>query len=80
MQDVSESTISYAQHIGPLFRERDIDSMRRANLDLASYADVAARADQILEKLEAGVMPCDGAWPAEQVDLFRRWMDQGKQA
>jgi hypothetical protein len=27
--------------------------------------------------LTDGSMPCDGAWPAEQVDLFRRWLDDG---
>jgi len=25
-------------------------------------------------------MPCDGAWPAEKVDTFRRWMDTGTTA
>lgn len=80
MEDIPESTVSYAQDIRPLFRERDVDSMRRARqIDLASYAEVAARADDILNRLEAGEMPCDGAWPAEKVDLLRRWIDQGKQ-
>jgi hypothetical protein len=23
-------------------------------------------------------MPCDGAWPAAQVELFQRWVDSGK--
>jgi len=23
-------------------------------------------------------MPCDGAWPREQVDIFRRWAEGGK--
>jgi hypothetical protein len=22
-------------------------------------------------------MPCDGAWPADRVDVFRRWLAQG---
>jgi hypothetical protein len=25
-------------------------------------------------------MPCDGAWEAEQVDLFERWVADGKPA
>lgn len=80
MQEPSDSTTSYAQDIRPLFRELDINSMRsKRNFDLASYADVAERADAILHKLEAGAMPCDGAWPPEKVELFRRWIDQGKQ-
>jgi hypothetical protein len=24
-----------------------------------------------------GSMPCDGAWPQEQVDLFRSWVQAG---
>jgi len=24
-------------------------------------------------------MPCDGAWPKEQIDLFKQWMDEGMQ-
>ena len=22
-------------------------------------------------------MPCDGAWPEEQIGLFKKWMDDG---
>ena len=81
MDGASESTVSYERDIQPLFRERDVDSMRRAgHFDLSSYADVAERADGILHRLESGSMPCDGAWPAENVDLFRRWISEGKQA
>ena len=79
MQEDPQSTVSYAADIRPLFRQLDIDSMRKAKLDLASYDDVVAWANQILGKLEAGAMPCDGAWQAERVELFRRWVDQGKQ-
>jgi hypothetical protein len=25
-------------------------------------------------------MPCDSAWPDEQVELFQRWIDAGKRA
>jgi len=24
-------------------------------------------------------MPCDGAWPPEQIDVFRRWTETGCQ-
>ncbi len=27
-----------------------------------------------------GKMPCDGAWPASQVQTVQRWIDQGKPA
>ena len=52
----------------------------RLAFDLWSLDDVSAHADAILERLEAGTMPCDGAWPAERVAVFRRWIDAGKPA
>jgi len=39
---------------------------------------VSAHADDILAQVRAGTMPCDGAWPEEQVDTFQRWIDAGK--
>jgi truncated hemoglobin YjbI len=71
--------ISFAQHIKPLFRERDRQSMRFA-FDLWSHHDVSTHADAILARLQAGTMPCDGAWPPQQLDVFRRWVDLGKPA
>jgi hypothetical protein len=41
---------------------------------------VADHGDAILERLEAGTMPCDGAWPAERVAVFHRWIDAGNPA
>ncbi len=63
--------------IRPLFRERDVRSMRFA-FDLGSYDDVSANAEGILERLRAGDMPCDGAWPADRIDVFERWVRAGK--
>ncbi len=63
--------------IRPLFRERDVRAMRFA-FDLGSYDDVSANAEGILEHLRAGDMPCDGAWPADRVDVFERWVRAGK--
>jgi len=74
---MSADSPSYASDIQPLFRERDRDSMRFA-FDLWSGGDVAANADAILERLRSGSMPCDGAWPAEQVTLFEDWIQAGK--
>ena len=72
---------SYANDIRPLFREHDIKAMIKArNLDLSSFDQVSASADEILKRLEAGDMPCDGAWPAKDVELFRRWIADGKLA
>ena len=45
--------------------------------DLSSYDEVRAHSQGIYKRLSAGTMPCDGAWPAEQVSLFREWIDAG---
>lgn len=69
---------SFADDVRPLFRDRDIDAMRRAGgFDLGRYEDVRARADRILDRLEAGDMPCDGAWSSDKVATFRRWVEAG---
>jgi hypothetical protein len=75
----TEQPISYAQDIKPLFREGDRESMSSA-FDLWSYDDVVQNSDAILGRLQDGTMPCDGAWPEEQVDLFQRWVDAGMPA
>ena len=75
----TEQPISYAQDIKPLFREGDRESMSSA-FDLWSYDDVVQNSDAILGRLRDGTMPCDGAWPEEQVDLFQRWVDAGTPA
>ena len=70
---------SYAADIKPLFRELDRDSMQ-SHFDLWSYGDVVQNRDAILARLAAGDMPCDGPWPVEQVELFRRWVEPGAPA
>jgi hypothetical protein len=72
-------SVSFANDIQPLFREGDRKSMKFA-FDLWSYDDVTRNADGILARLQEGSMPCDGAWPAERVDVFRRWVDGGMPA
>lgn len=37
-------------------------------------------ASALLDRLRAGSMPCDGAWPEERVDVFQRWIDSGMPA
>ncbi len=71
-----EQEVTFARDIRPLFRDRDIGSMAFA-FDLSSYEEVRANAEGIYEKLAAGTMPCDGPWPAEDVDRFRTWIDTG---
>jgi hypothetical protein len=60
-----------------MFRPMDRQSMTFA-FDLWSYDDVSQHADAILDRLQKGTMPCDGAWPEEKVDVFRRWVTAGK--
>ena len=69
--------VGFGEHIKPLFRGTDRQSMSFA-FDLWSYADVSEHADAILQRLDAGSMPCDGAWPAERVAVFRTWATTGK--
>ncbi len=64
--------VSFAAHIKPLFRSRDRESMSFA-FDLWSYDDVKAHAAGILDRLNNGSMPCDGAWPKDRVEVFERW-------
>ncbi|HLJ99446.1 MAG TPA: CDGSH iron-sulfur domain-containing protein, partial [Streptosporangiaceae bacterium] len=69
-----DEPVSFAQHIRPLFREKDRTSMSFA-FDLWSYADVRDNAAAILDRIAAGTMPCDGAWSADQIAVFRRWTE-----
>jgi hypothetical protein len=72
----SDERLSFTTDIKPLFREHDRQSMERS-FDLWSYDDVRARASDILERVKNGSMPCDGAWPPGQVQVFQRWVDSG---
>jgi len=67
---------SFEADIRPLFRDQDVRAMSFA-FDLASHEDVKENAADIYRQLAAGDMPCDGAWPAEQVHRFREWMESG---
>jgi hypothetical protein len=74
-----EQSLSFERDIRPLFRERDARSMKFA-FDLTSYDDVRKNAEPIYARLANGTMPCDGAWPAEDVERFRAWIDSGSPA
>jgi CDGSH-type Zn-finger protein/truncated hemoglobin YjbI len=71
-----DETVSFEKHIKGLFRPADRRSMRFA-FDLWSADDVRQHAQAILERLRNGTMPCDGAWPAEKVEVFERWATSG---
>jgi CDGSH-type Zn-finger protein/truncated hemoglobin YjbI len=73
-----DQPVGFAAHIKPLFRQRDRQSMSFA-FDLWSYDDVRAHAGGILSRLQEGSMPCDGAWPADKIEVFQRWTDTGMQ-
>lgn len=72
----ADQQVRFALHIKPLFRAMDRQSMSRA-FDLWSHPDVVEHAGAILERLQGGSMPCDGAWPPEQVEVFKRWLASG---
>ena len=71
--------LSFERDIKPMFRQKDRDSMMQA-FDLFDYDDVVENAGAIVGSLRSGQMPCDGAWPAGQVDTLQQWIDQGKPA
>jgi hypothetical protein len=74
-----DKTLSYARDIRPLFRESDRDSMVFA-FDFWDYNDVCTYAQDILERLTDGSMPCDGEWEEELITQFRHWVDAGMPA
>ena len=73
----ADQPVSFAQHIKPLFRERDRESMEFA-FDLWDVDDVKSNADAILRRLRDGTMPCDGSWSSDKIELFGRWIAAGK--
>ncbi|HXQ34310.1 MAG TPA: hypothetical protein VN843_09875 [Anaerolineales bacterium] len=75
------TSLSFATDIRPLFRDKDIASMQRvSNFNLSDYEDVRKRASDIYERIAEGSMPCDGAWPKENVTKFKQWIDDGMAA
>ena len=75
---MAQAEVGFERDIRPLFRDEDVKAMSFA-LNLASYDDVRENAEAIYEKLADGSMPCDGAWPTDQVQRFRAWIDAGTQ-
>jgi hypothetical protein len=74
----ADQPVSFAQHIKPLFRERDRESMEFA-FDLWDVDDVKSNADAILRRLRDGTMPCDGSLVVRQ-DRALRPVDRRRQA
>src|SRR5262245_49906546 len=71
---------SFSKDIRDLFRQRDRDAMlnTRHGFDLWDHGQVSSWADRILAQLEGGSMPCDRAWPPENVAIFKQWITGGK--
>ena len=70
--------LSFAKDIRPLFRdEQDVGAMKPFGLDLSSYDEVRAQAENIVARLEDGSMPCDEVWPQSRIDVFKLWMSEG---
>lgn len=70
--------LSFAKDIRPLFRDSpDVDSMKDYGLDLSSFTDVKAQAEEIYARVLDGSMPCDEPWPRDRIALFKRWMEEG---
>ena len=67
---------SFTTDIKPLFRDKDRTSML-GRFDLWSWPDVRDNAPAILQVLQAGTMPCDGQWSADDINLFARWIASG---
>ena len=74
-EDITGPT-GFETNVKRLFRERDRQAML-SRFDLWSYDDVSRSSDMILARLRDGSMPCDGAWPPAQIDLFQHWVDSG---
>jgi truncated hemoglobin YjbI len=71
-----DEPVSFEAHIKPLFREQDRKSMQFA-FDLWDYSDVRDHADDIVERVQDGSMPCDGPWSEDRAALIARWVDAG---
>jgi hypothetical protein len=70
--------VTFESDVRPLFRSEDRENMEWA-FDLWSYDDVVAAAEDILERIADGTMPCDLAWGEPMIDTFRAWIAGGCQ-
>ena len=76
--------VSFAKDIKPLFREIDVEHMNGFGILLDDYGYMSKpdNANSVLQTVEGNPpsMPPGGPyWTAEQVALFKKWMDEGYQ-
>jgi hypothetical protein len=45
--------------------------------DLWEIEDVRADAENILDRVKDGTMPCDERWSEDKIALFERWVAEG---
>ena len=74
---MADAELSFERDIRPLFRSDDVEAMSFA-FGLSSYEGVRDDAELVHERLADGSMPCGGEWPAQDVERFRRWIDEGR--
>lgn len=74
----SVSAPSYTTDIRPLFRDFDVETLRRFdNVDLHNVDSVRTSAEMLRQRLQAGTLPYDACWSSKQIKLFDRWVDGG---
>ncbi len=76
--------VSFAKDIKPLFRQIDIDHMKQGDFPLDDYVFMSdpSHANLVLQTVEGNPpsMPPGGPyWTADQVALFKKWIDEGYQ-
>ena len=75
--DQNRQNPTWEDDIKGLFNDTDISHMKRRGLDLSSFQDVKANAQDIFDSVASGHMPPGNRWPQSRVDLFKGWMDAG---
>ena len=70
-------SVSFKNDIRPLFNDNDIQAMKSFGLNLSKYEDVKEWSTRIYSRLVDGSMPCYGAWPKKNVQLFKKWIEDG---
>jgi NADPH-dependent 2,4-dienoyl-CoA reductase/sulfur reductase-like enzyme len=79
VEEMEGPELSFEEDVKPMFREKDVEEMKDiADFDLSNYEDVREHAESIQARLDDGTMPCDGPWPEDDIQTFRRWIEQGK--
>lgn len=68
--------IGFEGDIKPLFRPDDREFMLYV-FDLWELEDVKEDAENILDRVKDGTMPCDEPWPQERIALFEAWVEGG---